>query len=99
LGEYSRQLDDAKSGKYYFRKTKFCPVSLTNQLIFCLTFEAETTHQYIFFIFMKKLLILAIGAATLSLASCGRSTCPAYTSAKPASAPITASTSTSVVSQ
>jgi hypothetical protein len=48
---------------------------------------------------MKKVLILALGAATLSLGSCGRSTCPAYTSAKPASAPITASTSTSVVSQ
>jgi hypothetical protein len=98
LGECTRQLDDAKPGKYYFRKTKFCPVSLTNQLLFCLTFEVETTNQYIS-ILMKKVLILALSAATLSLASCGRSTCPAYTSAKPASAPITASTSTSVVSQ
>jgi hypothetical protein len=48
---------------------------------------------------MKKVLILALGAATLSLGSCSHSTCPAYTSAKAASAPITASTSTSIVSQ
>ncbi|MGI4863643.1 MAG: hypothetical protein ACRYFZ_06935 [Janthinobacterium lividum] len=48
---------------------------------------------------MKKLFILALGAASLSLASCGHSTCPAYTSAKAHSAPITASTSTSIVSQ
>jgi hypothetical protein len=45
---------------------------------------------------MKKLLILAFGAATLGLGSCGKSTCPAYTSAKAASAPITASTATPV---
>jgi hypothetical protein len=48
---------------------------------------------------MKKVLILALGAATLNLASCGRSTCPAYTSAKPASAPVTASTATPVAQQ
>jgi len=48
---------------------------------------------------MKKVLILALSAATLSLASCGRSTCPAYTSAKAHTAPVTASTATSVVSQ
>jgi hypothetical protein len=48
---------------------------------------------------MKKLLILAIGAATLGLGACNRSTCPAYTSAKAASAPITASTAVSVERQ
>jgi hypothetical protein len=101
LGEYTRQLDDAKPEKYYSRKTKFYAVSLVNQLIFCFTFEVETTHQSIFYIsiFMKKVLILALGAATLSLGSCSRGTCPAYSSAKAASAPITASTATSVVSQ
>lgn len=71
---------------------------MTNQLLFCLIFEAETTHQYIF-IFMKKVLILALGAATLSLGSCSRGTCPAYTSAKAHAAPVTASTTSSVVSQ
>lgn len=98
MGERTRQLDDAKSGKHYFRKTKFYPTSLTDQLLFCLIFEVETTNQYIF-IFMKKVLILALGAATLSLASCGRSTCPAYTSAKAHAAPVTASTATPIVSQ
>lgn len=48
---------------------------------------------------MKKLLILALGATTLGLASCGKSTCPAYTSAKAASAPITASTATPIERQ
>jgi len=48
---------------------------------------------------MKKVLILALGAATLSLGSCSRGTCPAYSSAKAASAPVTASTATSIVSQ
>ena len=48
---------------------------------------------------MKKLLILALGAATLGLGACNKSTCPAYTSAKSASAPITASTATPVVRQ
>jgi len=101
LGECTRQLDDAKPEKYYSRKTNFYAVSLANQLIFCFTFEVETTHQSIFYIliFMKKVLILALGAATLSLGSCSRGTCPAYSSAKAASAPITASTATSVVSQ
>lgn len=48
---------------------------------------------------MKKLLILAIGAATLGLGACNRSTCPAYTSAKAASAPITASVATPIAQQ
>jgi hypothetical protein len=48
---------------------------------------------------MKKLLILAVGAATLSLGACNRSTCPAYTSTKAAAAPITASTATPVAQQ
>lgn len=48
---------------------------------------------------MKKLLILALGAATLSLGSCSHSTCPAYTSAKAHTAPVTASTASSVISQ
>lgn len=48
---------------------------------------------------MKKLLLLAIGAATLGLGACNRQTCPAYTSAKSAAAPVTASTATAVVSQ
>jgi len=45
---------------------------------------------------MKKLLILAIGAATLGLGACNKQTCPAYTSTKQAAAPITASTATAV---
>ncbi|MGI4820638.1 MAG: hypothetical protein ACRYFV_05445 [Janthinobacterium lividum] len=48
---------------------------------------------------MKKLFILAFGAATLGLGACNRSTCPAYSSAKAASAPITASTATPAVRQ
>ncbi|MBJ6141900.1 hypothetical protein [Hymenobacter sp. BT559] len=48
---------------------------------------------------MKKLLILAIGAATLGLGACNKSTCPAYSSAKSTSAPITASTATPVNQQ
>jgi hypothetical protein len=45
---------------------------------------------------MKKLLILAIGAATLGLGACNKQTCPAYTSTKSSAAPVTASTATSV---
>lgn len=49
---------------------------------------------------MKKLLILAVGAATLGLGACNRnSTCPAYSSAKGAPAPITASTAVPVSQQ
>jgi hypothetical protein len=48
---------------------------------------------------MKKLLILAIGAATLGLGACNKQTCPAYTSAKSAATPITASTATAVERQ
>lgn len=48
---------------------------------------------------MKKLLILAVGAATLGLGACNRQTCPAYTSAKAQAAPITASTATSIERQ
>jgi hypothetical protein len=48
---------------------------------------------------MKKLLILAIGAVTLGLGACNRGSCPAYSSAKSTSAPITASTATPVVQQ
>ncbi len=48
---------------------------------------------------MKKLLILAVGAATLGLGACSRSTCPAYTSAKATAAPITASTATNIERQ
>ncbi len=50
---------------------------------------------------MKKLLILALGAATLGLGACSRrSTCPAYTtSAQGHAAPVTASTATPIVSQ
>ena len=31
---------------------------------------------------MKKLLVLALGAATLSLGACSRHTCPAYSTGK-----------------
>ncbi len=48
---------------------------------------------------MKKLLILAVGAATLGLGACSRSTCPAYTSAKATAAPVTASTATAIERQ
>ena len=48
---------------------------------------------------MKKLLILAIGAATLGLGACNRQTCPAYTSAKQAATPVTASTAVAVERQ
>lgn len=48
---------------------------------------------------MKKLLILAFGAATLGLGACNKHACPAYTSTKAASAPITASTATPIVQQ
>ena len=48
---------------------------------------------------MKKLLILAIGAATLGLGACSHSTCPAYSSAKAKAAPITASTATTIERQ
>ena len=48
---------------------------------------------------MKKLLLLVLGAATLGLGACNKQTCPAYTSAKSAAAPITASTATSVERQ
>jgi hypothetical protein len=68
----------------------------------CLLFPIfETrTSQFILDFAMKKLLILALGAATLGLGACSRrSTCPAYTSTKGHSAPITASTATPIVSQ
>ncbi|MGI4872736.1 MAG: hypothetical protein ACRYFX_16370 [Janthinobacterium lividum] len=43
---------------------------------------------------MKKLLILALGAATLGLGACSKHTCPAYSSStKLQKAPITANTS------
>ncbi|HET9503587.1 MAG TPA: hypothetical protein VFO93_08595 [Hymenobacter sp.] len=50
---------------------------------------------------MKKLLILALGAATLGLGACSRrSTCPAYTTSTHGhAAPVTASTATPIVSQ
>ena len=48
---------------------------------------------------MKKLLILAVGAATLGLGACSRSTCPAYTSVKSNVAPVTASTATAIERQ
>ena len=48
---------------------------------------------------MKKLLILATAVATLGLGACNRGTCPAYSSAKAAAAPITASTATPAVRQ
>ena len=52
-----------------------------------------------FYYFMKKLLILALGAASLGLGACNRSSCPAYTSAKTTAAPVTASTATPIVRQ
>jgi hypothetical protein len=49
---------------------------------------------------MKKLLLLALGAATLGLGACSRrSTCPAYTSTQGYEVPVTASTATPIVSQ
>ena len=49
---------------------------------------------------MKKLLLLAVGAATLGLGACNHSTCPAYSATKPAAAaPITASTATAIERQ
>jgi hypothetical protein len=48
---------------------------------------------------MKKLLLLAIGAATLGLGACNKHTCPAYTSTKSAAAPLTASTATAIERQ
>ncbi|NML64692.1 hypothetical protein HHL22_05685 [Hymenobacter sp. RP-2-7] len=48
---------------------------------------------------MKKLFILALGAATLGLGACNRKTCPAYSSAKAAPVGITASTATPVAQQ
>jgi hypothetical protein len=47
---------------------------------------------------MKKLFILALGAATLGLGACNRKACPAYTSTK-AAPTITASTATPVAQQ
>ena len=61
-------------------------------------FEAYPRHPS-FLLFMKKLLILAIGAATLGLGACSHSTCPAYSSAKAKAAPITASTATAIERQ
>jgi len=60
---------------------------------------APTSVFLHFYFFMKKLLILAIGAATLGLGACNRSTCPAYTSAKATAAPVTASTATAIERQ
>jgi hypothetical protein len=69
----------------------------------CLLFPIfETrTSQFILDFAMKKLLILALGAATLGLGACSRrSTCPAYTtSTQSHAAPVTASTATPIVSQ
>jgi hypothetical protein len=48
---------------------------------------------------MKKLFILALGAATLGLGACNKQTCPAYTSTKSAAAPVTASTAVAVERQ
>lgn len=48
---------------------------------------------------MNKVLFLALAAATLGLGACNKKTCPAYTSAKPAAAPITASTAAPLVRQ
>ncbi len=48
---------------------------------------------------MKKLFILAVGAATLGLGACNRSTCPAYSSAKTTAAPVTASTASAIERQ
>ena len=51
---------------------------------------------------MKKLVLLAAGVAALSLGSCNRQKCPAYTSTKEAnrvSSPITASNATTVERQ
>ena len=48
---------------------------------------------------MKKLFILAIGAATLGLGACNKQTCPAYTLTKSTAAPITASTAVAVERQ
>ncbi len=48
---------------------------------------------------MKKLLILAVGAATLGLGACNKRSCPAYTSTKSAAAPLTASTATAIERQ
>ena len=60
----------------------------------------EPTRDFIpFYFFMKKLLILAVGAATLGLGACSRSTCPAYTSVKAKVAPVTASTATTIERQ
>lgn len=59
------------------------------------------TSQFILDFCMKKLLLLALGAATLGLGACSRrSTCPAYTtSGQGHVAPVTASTATPIVSQ
>ena len=48
---------------------------------------------------MKKLFILALGAATLSLGACNRHTCPAYSAAPVPSTTIMASTATPVAQQ
>ncbi|OGX84518.1 hypothetical protein BEN48_15920 [Hymenobacter glacialis] len=58
--------------------------------------KSAIPHSF-FTIIMKKLILLAAGFATLSLGACNRQICPAYSSstvAKPAAAPITASTAT-----
>jgi hypothetical protein len=63
-------------------------------------FETRTS-QFILDFAMKKLLILALGAATLGLGACSRrSTCPAYTTSTHGhAAPVTASTATPIISQ
>lgn len=48
---------------------------------------------------MKKILLVALGAATLGLGACNRKTCPAYSSAKAAPTTVTASTATPVERQ
>lgn len=65
-----------------------------------LIFETRTS-QFILDFSMKKLLILALGAATLGLGACSRrSTCPAYTTSTHGhAAPVSASTATPIVSQ
>ena len=62
--------------------------------LWCLTLPFST-----FYYNMKKLLILAVGAATLSLGACNRGTCPAYSSAKATAAPVMASAATPAARQ
>lgn len=62
----------------------------------CLSLKANRVIPHpVFFIIMKKYILLAAGFAALSLGACNRQKCPAYGSTKEAnriSSPITAST-------